>query len=278
MSNPLPLRAGGTPVLLKDSPEMEWPEGERLFYLLAGNGLYLCRDHAFFRSCVPARGGPSALEEQRAFLVPRFPVLPRALFEQAVGFFGRIADRQSSEAAAMLVWDQRAEQVRLVVPEQTATMSRLWYGHRTPIGVHYEPPADLPPDWLPFGDIHSHVHYAAYSSSTDRADEEHAAGLHIVVGRIDEEPPEVHVEAVADGQRFVLRLEDVVEGYESRRTDVPEEWLERVRIAEEGTSYATSYSTSYSTSHGTSDGSAYARGAETRSAPGLGAGTRSRSS
>ena len=58
------LRAGGTPVLLKDSPDFDWPANERVFYVLARDGLYLCRNHAFFRSCVKARSGPSVLEDQ----------------------------------------------------------------------------------------------------------------------------------------------------------------------------------------------------------------------
>ena len=28
-----------TPIHIKDSPELEWPEGESAFYVLAGNGL-----------------------------------------------------------------------------------------------------------------------------------------------------------------------------------------------------------------------------------------------
>jgi len=233
------LHAGATPVLLKHSPDFEWPTGERAFYVLARDGLYLCRDHPFFRSCVEARGGPSALEEQRVFLQPRFPLIPRDLFEQTVGFFSRVADLHNAEAAVMLLWDPHDERVRLVVPEQTATMSRPWYGHRTPIGVRYEPPVDLPAHWIPFGDIHSHVHYGAYSSATDQQDEEHTAGLHIVVGRISEEPPEFHVEAVVDAQRFILRFEDVVAGYRTRRLDVPTGWFDRVRVSEESFDGAT---------------------------------------
>ena len=111
-------------------------------------------------------------------------------------------------------------------------MWRAWDGYRSPIGVHYVPPADLPSDWVPFGDVHSHVDHAAYASSTDKADELHAAGLHVVIGRIRREPPEIHVEAVVDGTRFVLDPGTVIEGYERRRSDVPREWLERVQVTE----------------------------------------------
>ena len=223
-------------ILAKTAPDLPWPADESLFYLIGREGLFICRNTEFFRSCVPARRGPSALAPQGAFLTPRFPRIPRDLFEQAVGFFDRIADLHGSEAAALLVWDRGEQRVRLVVPEQTATVHCAWDGYRSPIGVHYQPPTDLPPDWVPFGDVHSHVQMAAYASSTDKEDELHAAGLHIVVGRIQKEPPEIHVEAVADGTRFVLAASDVIEDYEKRRLEVPQAWIDRVAV-EEHSSY-----------------------------------------
>lgn len=221
------------PVVVKTSEDMAWPDEPRLFYILGRDGLYRCRNHEFFKSCVKTDRGPSDLEEQRPFLRPSFPKIPQALFEETVGFFSRVADRYGSEAAVLLLWDRREQQVRIVVPPQTATLYRAWDGYRSPIGVHYELPADLPADWVPFGDIHSHVDYAAYASSTDIADETHAAGLHVVVGRIHEEPPEIHVEAVVDAKRFTLSVDQVVEGYAKRASDVPEEWIDRIKIEEE---------------------------------------------
>jgi hypothetical protein len=103
-------------------------------------------------------------------------------------------------------------------------------GYRYPIGVHYNPPTNLPAAWVIFGDIHCHVTYSAYASHTDKEDELHSAGLHIVVGRIDEDPPDFHVEAVVDGERFALALEDICEGYVERRMKVPERWLEQVEV------------------------------------------------
>jgi hypothetical protein len=229
-------RGSGPTVIAKTTPELAWPEGERLFYLVARDGLFICRDTEFFRSCVPARHGPSALLAQEAFLAPHFPLIPRALFEYAVGFFDRIAELHGSEAAAIWIWDRRAAQVRLVVPDQTATVYRSWDGYRSPIGVHYHPPTNLPAHWIPFGDVHSHVNGAAYASGTDKHDEEHVAGLHIVVGRIQHEPPEIHVEAVADGKRFKLKPGDVIEDYAQRNCDVPREWIDRVEI-DESSSY-----------------------------------------
>jgi proteasome lid subunit RPN8/RPN11 len=226
------------PVLLKIEEELDWPEGVPIFYILGRDGLYLCRNHEFFQSCVKTDRGPSGLEEQLSFLRPHFPQIPQDLFEQTVGFFARVAERHGSEAAVLLLWDRKNEQVRIVVPPQKATVYRAYDGYRSPIGVHYDVPQDLPADWIPFGDIHSHVNFAAYSSATDIADETHAAGLHVVVGRIDREPPEIHVEAVVDRRRFTMTVDGAIEDYEKRELDVPEEWIGRVEIEEEVSAWA----------------------------------------
>jgi len=226
-----------TPVLVKTRSDLEWPEDERLFYVVARDGVYLCRNHEMFQSCVKVERGPSECEEQRVFLQARFPRVPQRLFERIVGFFARVAERHGSEAAALLLWDRTEKQVRVVVPPQTATLYRAWDSVVSPVGVHYEIPHDLPADWLPYGDVHSHVDYAAYASSTDVADETHSAGLHVVVGRIGSEPPELHVEAVVDGQRFTLNPDHAVEGYAKRDLDVPASWLDRIEIEEERSSW-----------------------------------------
>jgi hypothetical protein len=179
---------------------------------------------------VRAERGPSPLEEQKTFLEPRFPRIPQALFEESVGFFSDIADLHGSEAAALLLWDRDEQRVRLHVPEQTASVSRYSDGYVSPIGVHYVPPPDLPADWIPFGDIHCHVGYSAYASATDKDDELHSAGLHIVVGRIHDEPPDLHVEAVVDGQRFHIDPRQVIEGYRQRRVPAPKSWIDKVSV------------------------------------------------
>ncbi len=220
----------GAPLLIKREDELDWPEDQRMFYVLAADGLFVARNHEFFRSCVPARQGPSELADLAPFVDCNFPIIPQAIFEQVVGFFDRIAALHNSEASVLLAWDRDEECVRVVVPEQTATVTRYYDGYQHAIGLFYHPPTDLPSSWVVFGDIHSHVNMSAYSSVTDVKDEAYSAGLHLVVGRIYRQDPEFHVEVVVDGQRFELELHEVVEGYEERNPDIPEEWVGRVTI------------------------------------------------
>lgn len=221
-----------TPVLVKREDAFAWPQDLSMFYLLTRDGLFLCRNHEFFQSCSWVARGPGELAGQESTLHPSYPLIPRGLLEQVVGYFAAVAELHGSEAAVFLAWDRSARRVRVVVPEQEATVSYGWYGAVYAIGLHYVQPAGLPPDWVIFGDVHSHVHMAAYASHTDVADEVHRSGLHIVVGHIDLEPPDFHVEAVVDGARFGLQLEDVAEGYETRSESFPRAWLDKLTVAD----------------------------------------------
>ena len=95
--------------------------------------------------------------------------------------------------------------------------------------VHYDiDAADIEPGWRMIGDIHSHVRMGAFASGVDVHDETGRPGLHIVIGKIDEEPPDFHAEVVVDGMRFKADINDVIEDYQAR-TSFPEEWMAKVK-------------------------------------------------
>jgi hypothetical protein len=229
-----PQDALTTPIYLKIKPEMAWPD-DTFFYVLTSDGLFVCRNHKFFRSCVRARRFPSELAGQEPFLNVDYPKMPRRMIERIVGFFSEVADRFGSEAAVLLAWDEPAERIRVVVPQQVASVGRNWRGQPYPIDLKYETPAQLPDGWVIIGDVHSHVDYWPTPSYVDDQDETHRAGVHVIVGRIYSEPPEFHVEAVVDGRRFTLRKQHVMEGYQRRRTDdIPLSWFEKLKIKSYG--------------------------------------------
>jgi hypothetical protein len=156
------------------------------------------------------------------------------MLEFIVGFFHRVYELHSSESVVLLLWDLERQRYRLHVPEQEATVWQSWSGKRSPIDVRYTVPAPLPPRHLLVGDVHCHGNMAAFSSSTDRDDEIYRDGVHGIVGRIDSEPPEFHLELAIDGYRFALRFDQIFDGYEKRRHFVPQKWVEQVRIKTEG--------------------------------------------
>jgi hypothetical protein len=224
-----PEDAHRTPIYLKTDREMAWPD-DTFFYVMTGDGLFVCRNHPFFRSCVPARRWPSDLARQEPFLKASYPKIPKAMIERIVGFFSMVADEHNSEAGVMLAWDEPGQKIHVVVPEQVATVSYNWRGDPFPIGLKYVAPPKLPAGWVILGDVHSHVDYWPNPSYIDDLDESYRAGVHVVVGHIRSEPPEFHAEAVVDGQRFTLREQQIMEGYARRSHKVPRAWFEKLKI------------------------------------------------
>lgn len=220
-----------TPLYLKLHDAMPWPEQENAFYLLSSDGLFLCRNTPFFRSCVPVEKSPSELAKQEPFLKLSYPRIPRRLMEQVVGFFDIVGERYASEAGVLIAWNSSTGAVEIVVPDQVGYVGTSYYGKPYPLDLEYEVPS-LPPHLVLIGDIHSHVDGPAYASYTDKSDETHRPGIHLVIGRILDEPPQFHCEATADGFRFKVRdLSMILEGYHRRRVhEVPPEWISKVTV------------------------------------------------
>jgi hypothetical protein len=220
-----------TPVYLKLTDAMPWPDQESAFHLLSQDGLFLCRNTPFFKSCVPVQAFPSELAGQEPFLHLTCPCIPRRLMEQVVVFFDQIGERHASEAAVLIAWNRVTHAVEIIVPDQVGFVGTTWRGEPFPIDLEYAIPS-LPPGLALLGDIHSHVDGPAYASCTDKSDEAHRPGLHLVVGRIFEEPPQFHCEATTDGFRFKIHdLSPILEGYHRRRVnEVPSEWIGRVTV------------------------------------------------
>ena len=206
-----------TPVYLK-TDEFVWPK-DRMFYLMTRDGLMLCRNHAWFESCVPAKKGPSELGEQKEFCRASYPKIPQLLFEKAVGFFAAIHTAKGWEAAVVLVWNSMTKEIELVCPEQKNSWG----------AVNYDLP-NLPPGKIFLGDIHSHPSFSPDPSMTDKDDEKSRPGIHLIVGDLKHEPPELHCSVVVDGERFDLKDGwDTIEDYIQRDTAFPQEWLEKVK-------------------------------------------------
>jgi PRTRC genetic system protein A len=211
-----------------------WPN-DKMFFLLAQEGIFKCRNHPFFKSAVKMKDGIKELESQKSELTLSYPTLPKVLVERVVGFFRLIAEKQNSEAAAIWVWNKQTEQVELIIPDQVANNSGKSASapHGWPMDVKYTIPL-LQPHQLLIGDIHCHVDGGAYASGMDNDDEIHRPGIHIVVGHIADKKPEFFCEAVADGERFSVHdLAAVWEGFDQADTkSVPPEWLDKVKVEE----------------------------------------------
>jgi proteasome lid subunit RPN8/RPN11 len=167
-----------------------------------------------------------------------------AALEYVVGFFNEAYVRCGAEAIVLVFWDMRRKRYWLCVPPQKASVWQSQSGVPYAIDVTYDAPTSLPPDHLVVGDIHSHADLNAYSSYVDTNDEQYRDGVHIVVGRVDREPPEFHLEMTVDGFRFPLKFGQFFKGYGSRRLNVPKAWLRQVKIRATRATWTDTYSQS----------------------------------
>jgi len=216
------------PLYLKTDAQMARPTDPE-FYWITRDGAFLCRNHPFFQSDVPTRRPVKALAAHEPRCVVRYPKVKASTLEFIVGFFGRVYQLHRSESVVLLLWDLEAQRYKVHVPEQQAGVWESYSGVRSPDDVRYTVPM-LPPRHLLVGDVHCHGNMAAFASSTDRADERYRDGVHVIVGHVESEPPEFHLELAIDGSRFGLEMGQVFEGYERRRRFVPRKWLDQVRV------------------------------------------------
>lgn len=219
-----------TPIYVKRKTDDEVPAEPELAYVLSSNGFFICRNHRLFRSCVPAQRCPSGLAPHQPSIELRCPPVPQEQFEILVALFSVLGQRYGAEAIALILWNSGTNRVSLHVPEQIATVYKTSTGALRPKHLHYDVPLDLPPEISIIGDIHSHATGAAYASSTDELDEVHRPGIHVVVGRVDREPPTLHCEFVVDGHRFRVDPHEVVEAYVAKHSEVPALWFDRVQV------------------------------------------------
>lgn len=218
------------PVVLKKEGRKE-PDAP-VYYVVAANGIFQIREAGSYRAVTPARAGIPGLlpEEERVEL--RFPRLPAPMLEEVLAFFREVYRRHGGEAIVILFYRSDTEEFRVDAPEQTLPGYRDWRGEwRASPHLDYGE-APRPPDFLRFGTIHSHADMAAYSSFTDRQDEQYHDGLHIVYGHVQSAYPSRTACFVANGTRFSLRPEQVLEPCADLDRPVRAGWMARVRRAE----------------------------------------------
>jgi hypothetical protein len=133
--------------------------------------------------------------------------VPFKMLEDVLTFFRAVCTKHSGKLEAMIwiCWS-REQGYHLVVPDQVVSAASAKYE----IIV----------------DIHSHGGMGAFFSGTDDNDDTNSIRFSGVLGKVMDLSPEHKFRFNCMGRRLEVKLEDV---FLSRPTEVPEEWLERVK-------------------------------------------------
>lgn len=168
--------------------------GDAYDYVLAGDGLYLATENRFLEVRVPV-----ALAQVRGLppVGPRFVLrrgrLPQQIWEEIVAA-ARSFSTRGQELLLAVTFSESAG-YRLVAPRQITG----------PLSVLYERFPDV------VLAIHSHHRFPADFSPTDDADEQ-GFGLYGVLGRLDQDQPEVALRLGVYGYFFPLPWGAVFDG------------------------------------------------------------------
>jgi PRTRC genetic system protein A len=193
-------------VIARDGPAPR--RGQAYDYVLAGDGLYVVAENRSLTVRVPVaptrvRGLPSIYSH----LSIRTGRLPVEIWEQIV--------------AIARFWAARSQEVLLVVTHDST------FGYR--LAVPRQVVSALMVSYAPLDDvvleIHSHHRFAARFSPTDDADEQ-GLSLYGVLGRLDQERPEVALRVGAYGHFMPVAWEDIFDGDRGTCRDVHAETLD----------------------------------------------------
>lgn len=224
-----------TPVYVKSDND-EGRRDEPLYYLVTGSGVFVCRNAPSYSTDAPMDPEPEwdfdkkkwrsrnrlPLPQHEPYVELRYPLVPRRILFEAVGFFKAVYKIHNSECLVLLLWDREERRYWLDAPDQKVNRS----------SCDYEPPTDLLSTGrhMVVGDIHSHGSFGPTHSWTDKDDEAHADGLHVIVGDVDRHPVRVATYFAADGYHF--RIAPSLGVFDDEKVAEwpkwPREWLDRV--------------------------------------------------
>jgi len=190
------------PVYIKD--EEFQPPGDPIYYLVTGEGIFLVKNHPLFQSRTRVSQVAGLEPEQEGFHF-RGRKLPGNLLSQCLAFFLAVWEHHKSEGVVIFYLKPGKNEYRIVVPRQVVGAIHC---------VYEEPPREDPED-IRVGTIHSHGSEDPFHSDRDDTDESFQDGLHLIFGNLDTVPA-LLCSAVADGRRFGLEPEELVQEMPSR--------------------------------------------------------------
>lgn len=193
------------------------PPSDGYGIIAADDGYYIKKTNPIFEAIAKTTkvSGLGDMEETFRLTASK---IPYAVILKALDFFRVVYKKHSAEAAVLLLyqdgeWD-------LSAPEQEVGGASVDYQVR---------PVDKEGKLL-VGSIHSHPNFGASFSGIDDKDDKYFDGIHIVLGNVDKDIPDIVVSAAVNDSRIELKPEDVIEGWPSPPvTEDDHPWLGQVK-------------------------------------------------
>lgn len=165
------------------------------YYTHFAEGIFLHRHTQLGNVLLPAYGVKPDIPKlgyPKGLFVWDRDTIPATIISQATDFFRRIYDKHHTEAEVLLTMHNETKAFRIFVPYQVANGAGVRSVHE---------PTHISTDYTVVGTIHSHCHFSAFHSGTDHADATDMDGVHLTIGMLQNDPPEI-VAMVAMGKQM----------------------------------------------------------------------------
>lgn len=203
MTKPKPPAALSVVQMPADINDLPLPEAGP-YFVLSKHKLFVHKRSFWGRTLTEASEVPLAGDDPTPMLWHHIPKIPAALIGQAWSFFRSVENEKHSEAMVDITWHQD-KGFRFFVPKQYAGPGGVNTQRNT---THYQQGS------IVVGTIHSHCNMPAFHSGTDHDDAMEHDGLHITIGHVSANTPDVAVMISAAPTQWdkELTLADVMDG------------------------------------------------------------------
>ncbi|GIU69010.1 MAG: hypothetical protein KatS3mg002_0246 [Candidatus Woesearchaeota archaeon] len=195
---------------------------EKYAFVVGSDGVYVYRKTNFYESLTKSKKNEiPILNKPDQFIYLRNNMnFPMYLMNITYSFFADVYEKYKSEAI-VLIYIDNDQKFYIAPPLQKVSGAHLDYKNNI---LH-------PNNMTLFGTIHSHGTMSAFHSGTDHKDEEFFDGLHITLGKITSNPPDISISLVIDGFRGIIKEpERVIEKYGTyQKVPYPKEWMDQVK-------------------------------------------------
>jgi hypothetical protein len=179
------------------------PPTDPIFYVVAKDGIYLKKTMGHFDTMNKV-DAISILGECDTYASLDVAKITARQFTQILTLFRAVFKKYRAEANVILHYNRKRKRYRIDVPRQDVSGA----------SVDYANGEDTYKDYIRIGTIHSHANMSAFHSGTDHGDELNWDGLHITLGKMDEEYFDISCSIMSGGERFMVQPSDYLEDVE----------------------------------------------------------------
>ena len=187
---------------------------EKHCFITANDGYYLKKTNKLYQSVTPIER-IGAFEEITPAVKWMANKLPWSLIEKANEFFKAIYVLEEAEGIVLLTYNNDTWDI--VVPQQVVSAGHVDYDSSDCKGI--------------VGSIHSHCMMSAFFSATDDKDQATSDGLHIVLGKIMCDIPEIVASIYVNGYEHKCDLCNVIDDVPTPK-QVVHDWMSVVDVVQ----------------------------------------------